>query len=1172
MRRALVRRLAPGRAQQATARALEHLRDETIWQIATLCRGPSDKQALDTVLGQILGTFGVSKKLAPQIRGVLVEELAVEDILRNKRYDADHFINAAIIPDFHGGYRAIELGQTFTRTVKLADKGHVETGALMEAVRDDKKALTLDKEALSARWGGSRERSLTSRAVFATLSSANYYGAELLTQVVRERGACAEMVYVPLVPGKKCYIDQFASAVRASAVPDPNVIGISVVDYTIEDAIELIRTIRREFPHAYVLIGGATTQYAEQLAVLLDDFDIIVKGNADDVIVDILGIIGESRRGEGLTPERIERLAALEGGIIARSGNTLLYNNVAHMNRAPDFRMLKPAPGKFLYYWHNTRGCLQNCAFCNKWGGQRYDLAVPYETELKPPGASAVDLNAASMKEWMLECLLNFKGSGTTAELERELEAAQRSGSPLALLPPGEKIRIMAYDDDFLTDRARMEALHAQMMRLGLQDYFEISCIARVNAFWRHNDIDHELVGWLVDMGFKGVYLGTDGLCDGVLKENNKGYPLSRAIAVNKALLDTRRPGSDMPALCPYHNVVWTSPRTTRREIVESFMLRFVLPFRFNELENHAVLAELANHATNQHAVDACGSYTSVPQKGFAAHPHYDAAGDWRIPVKYPRYAIPMPGVELEPREQGAQQLYRRLLADYRVFMEPSALSSAIAENIITLADIEEVLLYWKSSPDEELNALAFLYRAYQQPGAEEDPTLILLDIKNEMLMAGTFSFADHRRNLLNKTTDRGRLAAALTQYSAAVGDADTAGTFGALKTWSDYEAVFRQTIRDFPFFINAHYNLAMSLIAQNRLADAVEVINEAYDINFANNLRTDALSRCVEAFGNSPFVDFDTTELAWTTTREGVYEPQIAMYLLCGVVDIARGALTVNRIDLRLNDIVRARAYYEHLDALTMPAIKRELARDKDEIQRRLAAAESVLICGIPVRLEGGSLIFDIDAMPLPAQPVISTIQSAIDGSASSSVLRPLARRERREPDLVFDLPDLSGGEHGDKGFAVRAGAAAVNRIFLLVREKLRWSGAERFYIERSLFDDTVEVYANQATLPAYEAIINALFHGRGGRLELFLPVAEGDQLEIRVADHGSGVSNPQVFYEQSMAAQKIITQLGRSAGIRKGMGYANITDFPEEVIIDSCQAGVYHLRVNYFSGVKAT
>ena len=195
-------------------------------------------------------------------------------ISRTNRFNGQGFVNKAIIPDGKGGWKEISLGQEYKRIVSLASSGRVTSGALLRAIKE--RGTDIRAQLTVANNGDS-----SSKVILANIGTVNY-GIRTLAECLSSRNITVDTVNII---DTSC-LSQFASTLRASKVPAPNIIGISVFESTIEDVISLIKIIRKDFPEAFVLIGGPETQHTEQLAVILNDFDIIIKGQADEAIID----------------------------------------------------------------------------------------------------------------------------------------------------------------------------------------------------------------------------------------------------------------------------------------------------------------------------------------------------------------------------------------------------------------------------------------------------------------------------------------------------------------------------------------------------------------------------------------------------------------------------------------------------------------------------------------------------------------------------------------------------------------------------------------------------------------------------------------------------------------------------------------------------------------------
>ncbi|MDP2905811.1 MAG: SEC-C metal-binding domain-containing protein, partial [Candidatus Omnitrophota bacterium] len=406
-----------------------------------------------------------------------------------------------------------------------------------------------------------------------SMSEATMYGAEVLEDALLRNGIAAAKREMRCTDMLDAYMEEFSHLPEFSQAA-PNVFAISIVDDRIEWAISLIRRIRQRFPGAKVIIGGPSTQYPEQLAALLIDFDFLVRGEGDEVLVELVRIIGGY---PGTLPiEQRNLIMGLEGGIIYRS-QFMLVNRISHTNMAKVIHLPKPQRRDKFYYLHTGRGCKWNCSFCGKWCGNRVRFVDNRE-----------------LVEWFLHRLLLEPGAeGDLRRLEERLAEAAKAGSKLEFPQLSGKISVGLFDDDFIGNAERVEAFCDEAIRLGLSSYFELGVVGtNVADFFEGETMRTGLIDKLHNAGFAIVQLGTDGLSNAVIRQNRKGYTLDHhVIPLNDYL--TRK------GIVAWHNVIFFTPQTTYLEAAEVMMLYLLLPLVYPAVVNDTISACPGSHFHN---------------------------------------------------------------------------------------------------------------------------------------------------------------------------------------------------------------------------------------------------------------------------------------------------------------------------------------------------------------------------------------------------------------------------------------------------------------------------------------------------------------------------------------------------------------------------------------------
>lgn len=841
------------------------------------------------------------------------------------RFDARGFVKEAVIPDGFGGTTRISLGQPFTRIVEVTGRQRVSTGALLNAVKAG--GINVDKTSPIPPAGIPQQPAAAEepRVLLTSVGGGIYYGLELLSEQLKDNRIASDTLYIPHAK----YADQFVSAVRASRVPAPNVIGISAVNSEIETIRALIQTIRREFPDAFIVIGGPETQYTEQLATILDDFDIIIKGQAVDLITDVTRIIGGSGRGDGLNQRQFHLLASFRGGILARSSNALLYNNLAWTNDPDDFHMLKPEDAKMAHIWHTSLGCPKKvpCGFCSMPCGHRYKMVVPRQAH--EPGASGFE-SAQALEEWL---------------------AARTDMTPPA--EAGEKIYIKITDDDFAANVNRLREFRTRVMAHGWQDMYEFSAIISINSFIRPDgSIDTERMLCLAESGFKDIYVGLDGLCNAVLAD--KGYTVSQVMAFH---CEARKAG-----LFPTYNIIFTTPYTTREQLVESLLLYNAFPFKYCS-QNYYVTGALGTRYANEYVqimASACKWDKILEHKGAVDLGHYAVSTGWRVPRDEQLYQYALPNNRtflLIPRTLGALQLMTELIVKKKTPGE------VINSSQVKMDEIESVMNKWQSSPDPELRGLYNLAVIYVNTYPGIELVDILQVISRDMTFAGIFSFSEFYKSRTEDKSPTILFLAGLQKIREQLEDAFDAGRY------DEAERLWNRLHEQAPQVPNVYQIKARISLAQAKLGDAAEAIFKADDLGLRLELRRGVMSRLGGLYNFREALS--ENHLALHNWASAENHTRFITLFACHLIDRVKDIAPIDEVDVRLENIVNARVYYNTTDKLTTKMLKDEIASLGQEAIVGLNAGKRLHVYGIPVYIEQKQgkriLVIDIDGIQIP-------------------------------------------------------------------------------------------------------------------------------------------------------------------------------------------------------------
>ena len=156
----------------------------------------------------------------------------------------------------------------------------------------------------------------------------------------------------------------------AERVVDTDVIGITAMTPTIGTALSIAHHIKQKTPHLKVIMGGPhVTLLPEETLTTSNDIDVIIRGEGDVTIIDLLKSI-----------ENQQSLSSIEGISYKQNGkiiHTLDRTSIVDMNSLPypayhllPWRKYKPHPphGMALPFGAmvTSRGCPYHCAYCSK--------------------------------------------------------------------------------------------------------------------------------------------------------------------------------------------------------------------------------------------------------------------------------------------------------------------------------------------------------------------------------------------------------------------------------------------------------------------------------------------------------------------------------------------------------------------------------------------------------------------------------------------------------------------------------------------------------------------------------------------------------------------------------------------------------------------------------------
>ena len=254
----------------------------------------------------------------------------------------------------------------------------------------------------------------------------------------------------------------------------PDVFGMNCSTHTFLQAIETTRRISERLPETVILLGGYHATFAaEQILRGYPFIDYIIKGEAEEAMVDLLGCIESGRK-----PDQVAGISFLDEGW--HVSNQIAIIEDLDALPMPDRRMLTGVEygytmqgipltfGKFTTI-STSRGCPFNCSYCS--------------------------CAAFSLRRWRYRCAENV-----VDEMQLLYEEGYRS--------------VVLVDDNFTHKVDRVNQICKFIKERGIKMQFY--CEGRVNS------ASPEMLKNMKKAGFDVIYFGAESASETVLEYYNK--------------------------------------------------------------------------------------------------------------------------------------------------------------------------------------------------------------------------------------------------------------------------------------------------------------------------------------------------------------------------------------------------------------------------------------------------------------------------------------------------------------------------------------------------------------------------------------------------------------------------------------------------------------------------
>jgi RNA polymerase sigma factor (sigma-70 family) len=827
----------------------------------------------------------------------------------------------------------------------------------------------------------------TPRVLCVSLSEATAHGIDVLEDSLLRAGIKAAAREIRCVDLLDTYMDEFAHLEELNGI-SPNVFCISVVNMRTEWAALTIKAIRHFFPEALVIVGGPASQYPEQLAALLVDFDFLVRGDGNEILPELLRLVG-GYSSQRILPQAIrEKIMQLAGGIIYRSP-FMLVNRLSHTNRAAVVHLPKPKRRNKYHYLYLRYGCPHNCSFCNDPMGHAMRVASTRETV-----------------EWFLHRLcLEPEGGQDIFALEERLELAARTKQPLEFAQLGGKIRIDFYDDDFAADAAYVEAFCDEAIRLGLANYFEFAIVGtNVIDFFDHGNLRTRLIDKMWDAGFRMVQMGTDGLSNAAIRHNRKGYTLDRHVIPLNAYL--RRKG-----FVVWHNLIAFPNYLTYEEAVECLMLYALLPLVFPPEFNIGIQASLGTHANNldlllnHHKYDwgELGARTDCALK---------VCGDYKVPVGFPHYALPV-SQELEYAESEVARLAKLL--------GKKSIQQILTEDV-SEATVVRIIQKWHDIDQAQYPQMYALSEAIIDLGCSDISFgETLFRIKSEMLSCEIYTFTDYLRHLRRETEEFAQVGIRFVPRFESVRSSFIQGQRDGI------ERQLAEIIEQRPDITDSYYFMIELLIQEGRYLEAMMYLHKLRLQKYFAPVYMKHMNDVLAHVRLNP-ARFDHP-LLFEDLRFQSHALFQWMMLFAGIVE-ALGNRNVLHLSFRYEKTASLNTLYDILPTFSVEDSKNIFDDFGGDITQSLSDGKTAWLFGIPFRFNRGVLSVEIDDVRVDfdrRQPFeISSGSSSSPAKKAKEILIICSTNANRSQALRVALEQELAGKHLAKKFRVIARGTA--------------------------------------------------------------------------------------------------------------------------------------------------
>jgi hypothetical protein len=353
----------------------------------------------------------------------------------------------------------------------------------------------------------------------------------------------------------------------------------------LEQLHQAVKAIKKQYPHITIMLEGPITNYAKQMISISPDIDGFIKGEADNIIKDVL-LAGGLR---STTSDQVAQYIIDKhlGGLVLKTTTSVYISNLNRMNMNFNISMIPP-DRTMQTQWFCERGCPNLCNFCRKDNGSMQFKRI---------------IGADERIEWMIS-RLSLELDGSVAYSASQLKKLLRNmandpahtlrddGVPLKsdTFIGKERVEIVFLSENALATRDVMMEYFRKVKKYGLQKYFKIKladCVLSSLVDKKTGQADLEYIRAIYDAGVYFIGFGTESLLKKFLSAYNKGvsaeeesaYSADQVFAVCEALKEV----GFLPDQIR-HNIMSNYPNANIRDVKANHLMWYVAPIMNSEI------------------------------------------------------------------------------------------------------------------------------------------------------------------------------------------------------------------------------------------------------------------------------------------------------------------------------------------------------------------------------------------------------------------------------------------------------------------------------------------------------------------------------------------------------------------------------------------------------------